>query len=81
MAVDAFAIGEHFEVLGADGMHVGEVDHVEEGRLKLTRRDSEAGGKHHFLPLDAVAKVVADERKVFLSLNKSDAEALWDEAD
>jgi len=30
-------IKEHVEVIGADGVHVGTVDRVEENRIKLTR--------------------------------------------
>lgn len=45
--VDAFAIGEDFEVLGSDNRHVGEVDRLVEAGVKLTRRDSEAGDSHH----------------------------------
>ena len=29
-------IKEHMEVIGADGVHVGTVDGVEDGRIKLT---------------------------------------------
>jgi len=31
-------IKEHMEVIGADGVHVGTVDKVEGGRIKLTKR-------------------------------------------
>ena len=33
-------IREHMEVIGADGVHLGTVDHVEDDRIKLTRADS-----------------------------------------
>ncbi len=36
---DASAIKEHMEVIGADGVHVGTVDHVEGDRIKLTKAD------------------------------------------
>ena len=39
---DANAIREHMEVIGADGVHVGTVDHVEGDRIKLTKADSGA---------------------------------------
>ncbi len=32
-------IREHMEVIGSDGVHVGRVDRVEGGRIKLTRSD------------------------------------------
>lgn len=36
-------IREHMEVIGADGVHVGTVDKVEGGRIKLTKKDSGEG--------------------------------------
>jgi hypothetical protein len=31
-------IREHMEVIGADGVHIGTVDHLEGGRIKLTKQ-------------------------------------------
>ena len=45
-------VKEHMEVIGADGVHVGTVDKVEGGRIKLTKKDSGEGshkGHHHFI--------------------------------
>ncbi len=42
---DASAIREHMEVIGADGVHVGTVDHVQDGRIKLTKADSGEGAR------------------------------------
>ena len=53
-------IKQHMEVIGADGVHVGTVDRVEGGRIKLTKADSGEGhhkGHHHFVDLDLVADV------------------------
>ena len=64
------AIREHMEVIGADGVHVGTVDHVEGDRIKLTKADSGEGsheGHHHFISLGLVADVEGD--KVRLSAN------------
>ena len=36
-------IKDHMEVIGADGVHVGTVDKVEGGRIKLTKKDSGEG--------------------------------------
>ena len=36
-------IKEHMEVIGADGVHVGTVDRIEENRIKLTKADSGEG--------------------------------------
>lgn len=64
------SISEHMEVIGADGVHVGTVDKVEGGRIKLTKADSGQGsheGHHHFISLGLVAAVEGD--KVRLSAN------------
>ena len=63
-------IKEHMEVIGADGVHVGTVDKVEGGRIKLTRKDSGEGshkGHHHFIDGGLVAEV--EGSKVRLSAN------------
>ena len=46
----ASKIKEHMEVIGADGVHLGTVDRVENGRIKLTKAGSGEGrhkGHHH----------------------------------
>jgi hypothetical protein len=61
--IEASRIKEHAEVIGADGAHVGTVDRVEGGRIKLTKKDSGQGrheGHHHFIPLDFVADIEGD---------------------
>ena len=63
-------IKEHMTVIGADGVHVGTVDHVEGERIKLTKKDSGQGsheGHHHYISLGLVADVEGD--KVRLSAN------------
>ena len=63
-------IGEHMEVIGADGVHVGTVDHVDGDRIKLTKADSGEGshkGHHHYISRGLVAEVEGD--KVRLSAN------------
>jgi hypothetical protein len=63
-------VREHMEVIGADGVHVGTVDKVEGGRIKLTKQDSGEGshkGHHHFISGGLVAGVEGD--KVRLSAN------------
>ena len=37
-------IREHMDVIGADGVHIGTVDQVEGGRIKLTKKDSGGAG-------------------------------------
>ena len=63
-------IREHMEVIGADGVHVGTVDKVEGGRIKLTKKDSGEGshkGHHHFIDKGLVAEV--EGNRVRLSAN------------
>ena len=68
-------IKAHMEVLGADGKHVGIVDHVEGAeRIKLTKNDPAAGGKHHFIPVAWVDRVGAH---VHLDRSSRDAMAQW----
>jgi hypothetical protein len=60
MAMSGFEdIREHMEVIGADGVHLGTVDRVEENRIKLIRADSGIGHEqhHHYVPKGLVAEV------------------------
>jgi len=59
-------IPEGAEVIGADGVHVGTVDHVEGERIKLSRKDS-GDQKHHWIAAGLVAEIEGD--KVRLSAN------------
>jgi len=56
-------IREHMEVIGADGVHLGTVDHVEGDRINLIRADSgEAHHDHpHYIPRGLVAEVEGDK--------------------
>ena len=74
--MDTTQIKEHMEVVGSDGEHVGIVDKLEGERLKLTHHDSQAEGKHHFLPVSAVANV---DGFVTLSMTAAEAEMQWEE--
>jgi hypothetical protein len=78
---DASAIKEHMEVIGADGVHVGTVDHVDGDRIKLTKKDSGEGshkGHHHYVSLGLVADVEGD--KVRLSATGANAVLFEEEA-
>ncbi|MAX14715.1 MULTISPECIES: DUF2171 domain-containing protein [Sphingobium] len=75
--VDLSSIQEHAEVIGADGVHVGTVDHVDGDRIKLTKKDSGAQvegatgsheGHHHYISKGLIAEVESDGR-VRLSAN------------
>ena len=59
-------IKEHADVIGADGVHVGTVDHVEGGRIKLTKKDS-GDQRHHYISTGLVAEV--EDGTVRLSAN------------
>ena len=74
--VDATQIQEHAEVIGADGTHVGTVDHVDGDRIKLTKQDSPQGpdgegAKHHYISLGLVADI--EDGKVRLSATGANA--------
>jgi hypothetical protein len=75
---DHSAIKEDMTVVGADGVHVGTVDHLEGERIKLTKADS-GDGKHHYLPAGLVAAVEGDT--VRLSANAANAVDLFEEAE
>ena len=78
-------IREHMAIIGADGAHVGTVDKVEGGRIKLSKRDSGGAGfggghdtHHHFIPIGLVAGVEGDT--VRLSANADVAVTFEEEA-
>jgi hypothetical protein len=73
-------IKEHMEVIGADGVHVGTVDRVEGGRIKLSKADSGEGshrGHHHFIDGGLVAEIEGD--KVRLSAKADVAVSMEEE--
>lgn len=71
-------IREGMEVIGADGVHVGTVDRIEERRIKLTRKDSGAHeGHHHYLSVGLVADVEGEQ--VRLSAKGDVAVSLFEE--
>ena len=75
-------ISEHMEIIGADGVHVGTVDRVEDGRIKLVKDDAGEGrhqGHHHYIEGELVAGVEGD--KVRLSANGDVAVLDEEEAD
>ena len=76
---DVSGIREHMEVIGADGVHLGTVDHVEEHRIKLTKADSASGHQdhHHYISRGLVAGVEGDT--VRLSATAANAYALEEE--
>jgi len=81
---DTSQIREHMEVIGADGVHVGTVDHLDGERIKLTKNDSPStqdgqGGKHHYIPVGLVAEVEGDQ--IRLSATAQNAQDMFEEAE
>jgi len=73
-------IKPQMEVIGADGVHIGTVDRVEGGRIRLSRADSGEGrhkGHRHFIDLGLVADI--EGQKVRLSANAAVAVKLEEE--
>lgn len=68
---DLSKIQPDMEVIGADGVHVGTVDHTDGNRIKLTKKDS-VNGQHHWLDGGLVAEVEGD--KVRLSATGANAQ-------
>src|SRR3546814_17409579 len=67
------------EVIGADGVHIGTVDKVEEHRIKLTKADSGSHqDHHHYLSTGLIAAV--EGNKIRLSANGASAVLLEEEA-
>jgi hypothetical protein len=72
-------IKEHMEVIGADGVHIGTVDHIDGDRIKLTRADSGLAhtDHHHYISRGLVAEIEGD--KVRLSATGANVAALFEE--
>jgi hypothetical protein len=63
------------EVIGADGVHVGTVDHISGGRIKLTKKDS-SDHHHHYVDGGLIAAI--EGTTVRLSANAAVAVLLED---
>jgi hypothetical protein len=76
----AMGVKPHMRVIGADGVFIGTVDRVENGRIRLTRADSGEGrhkGHHHYIDLGLVADI--EGQNVRLSANAAVAVTLEEE--
>jgi len=67
-------VTEHMEVVGSDGAHVGTVDKVRGDRIVLTKRDNDAGGRHHSIPSRWISSV---DDKVTIAKTADEAHAHW----
>jgi hypothetical protein len=70
-------IREHMDVVGADGKHVGRVDHVVGSEIELSKWDTASGLKHHMIPMSWVDLV--DDDGVHLNRTRDAARAEWRE--
>jgi hypothetical protein len=64
------------EVIGADGVHVGTVDHVDGKRIKLTKKDS-VDEHHHWIDAGLIADI--EDGVIRLSANADVAVTLEDD--
>ena len=72
---DLNQIKKNAEIIGADGVHVGTVDHISGERIKLTKKDS-VDGHHHYIDGGLVADI--ENGVVRLSANADVAVTLED---
>jgi hypothetical protein len=73
-------IRENMKVIGADGVHIGTVDSVKDGRIRLTQVDSGSHeGHHHYIAGGLVAAIEGD--RIRLSANGDAAVLLEEEED
>jgi hypothetical protein len=71
-------IENQMEVVGADGKHVGTVDHMQDAdHILLSKHDPKAGGQHHLISMDWVEYVDA---KVHLNQPSKRAMSEWQSA-
>lgn len=68
-------IQPHMRVVGSDKQAVGTVDDLEQNRIKLTKNDPQAGGQHHYIPMQWVDRVEGQD--VCLNKTAADARAGW----
>ncbi len=59
---------------GVAGVHIGTVDKVENGMIKLTKNDS-SDGQHHYIPLEWVGSV--EENTVHLMKLADEVKREW----
>jgi hypothetical protein len=67
------SIKKHMDVIASCGKKVGVVDGVEEGAIKLTKKDS-PDDQHHYIPLSGVCHV---DKHVHLKKNSQEIEQSW----
>ena len=73
--IQASQIKEHMEVIGADGRHIGRVDHIKGNEIELAKFDFGAGLRHHLVPMTWVDDI--EDEKVRLTMTMDEAKAAW----
>jgi hypothetical protein len=74
---DLSKVKEHMNIVGADGVHIGTVDRVEDGRIKMTKADSGShSSHHHYISGGLVAAVEGDQVRLSAA---ADAAILFEE--
>ena len=68
-------IRPHMEIIGADGGHVGTVDRLEAGCVRLTRGDDPDGtaSHHHALPVHVVERVESGQVRLTITAQQARA--------
>ena len=66
--IETSQLKQHMDVIAAGGELIGKVDHLQDGKIKLTRNDS-PDGKHHLVPLQWIDRI-----DTHVHLNKTLAE-------
>lgn len=51
--IELSQVQPHAEVVGADGVHIGTVDHAVDNAIKLTRKDS-VDDRHHYIDIGLI---------------------------
>ncbi|WP_431268705.1 DUF2171 domain-containing protein [Dankookia sp. P2] len=71
-------IRPHMEIIGADGGHVGTVDRLRSGHIRLTRADDPdgSGSHHHALPLHLVDRAEAGQVRLTVTTREARAMAV-----
>ena len=67
-------VAADMEVVGSDGQHVGVVDHMQDGQIKLKKMDPASGGQHHMIPTDWIKSI---DSQVMLKVAATEAKSRW----
>lgn len=70
------AVKEGMDVVGADGVHIGNVDRVEGGRIKLAKDSGFGKHKKHHHSIDLSLVAAVEGEKVRLRVSADEAVAI-----